>query len=1069
MFKHALFAGVLFALAPLPYAAADASEGATPPNAAPFQWVSIGPTSIAPTNGGYDTTESTGRVSSIVVVPPVSTSSPTAIIAASANGGVWEATTSSAGWNQWTWSPLTDGLRDLAFGAVAVFPSNPQIIYAGTGEDHGSCLDCAVGEDLYKSTDGGTTWVTLTPLPGSAATGMQTSSIVVDPTNSLIVWVGGTLGVYRSVDGGSTWATIATPDVTLQAPIIDLKLDPSDPTVAYFTDRRHIWKYSVATGASVDVSVKVLNFFEQEYPSTTFAISIAIAPRNHSVLYASYAYTGAYNEGCLAGLYRSSDAGATWNPITVQSGNDYLSSAFAYNTGGPGCQGWYDQALAVDPLDADHLVAAGEALADFNLMTPSGFSLTSPVETNLSAVSNVHPDHHALAFDAAGNLYDGNDGGVWMFPHAAFAANSNVAGQNISRGLDVTQFSPGGTWLADGSFFAGSQDNGTEVYSLSSGVWSWRRLAPGDGGYTASDPGNADVLYHEYFWGNMELSTDHGAHWVKVAPPYGNVATVSWVMPFIMDPANPLLMFSGSNVVWRTTTGGLFPNPTSPNWDWLRTAPTGFYKITSIDEKPGEDQLIVGDDSGDFAYTFDHGATPWRGENVNVHGKITVVKLDPYTPGALLVGYRDTTQPFAAHLLRITTAPGGPTVQTAWDSGMNAPVDSLLFGPGVLIAGTDRGIFTRALVGGAWSQQLSTPGAPAIPSVPVVDLKPAANGSAIVALTHGRGAWLSNDPKYLAPNDSTIGFTGFPPSGRLASSPSAVAVGPDGAVWFTEFKPGGSSAIGRTTTGGSTTEFAVPNNGFARWIVAGPDGALWFTDSRANRIGRITTAGVITEYAVPTAGSVPNGIAAGADGALWFTEQSGNQVGRIPTSATPANPGITEFPLPRSQSAPMGITSGPDGALWFAEYNRSSIGRIPTSATTANPSITEYSIPRSGVQEIVAGSDGALWFAELNAGKIGRIPVSATPANPNIKEYALPNAGSNPGPQPWDITTGPDGALWFTELAAGKVGRITTAGIITEYATPGSASPQGIVAGPDGGLWFGASSPRNQLMRLGFP
>ena len=156
-----------------------AAEGDTAPNIAPFQWVSIGPTSIAPTGKDYDVTASTGRISSLALSP---TRWPALVFAASANGGIWKRNLS---YN--AWSPVADAQPDLAFGAIAVAPSDGTVIYAGTGEDR-PCVDCALGEDIYKSINGGGTWTTLTPLPGLGRFGVQTSSMAVDPQDPNKVW-----------------------------------------------------------------------------------------------------------------------------------------------------------------------------------------------------------------------------------------------------------------------------------------------------------------------------------------------------------------------------------------------------------------------------------------------------------------------------------------------------------------------------------------------------------------------------------------------------------------------------------------------------------------------------------------------------------------------------------------------------------------------------------------------------------------------------------------------------------------------------------------------------------------
>lgn len=276
-----------------------------------------------------------------------------------------------------------------------------------------------------------------------------------------------------------------------------------------------------------------------------------------------------------------------------------------------------------------------------------------------------------------------------------------------------------------------------------------------------------------------------------------------------------------------------------------------------------------------------------------------------------------------------------------------------------------------------------------------------------------------------------------------ASRPSAITLGPDGALWFTEF--GGK--IGRITTRGDITEFPIKGGSILHSITTGSDGALWFTEFTSNKIGRIPTTATaenlqLTEFTVPG----PLGITAGPDGALWFTEGGRGKIGRITTAGV-----VTEFTILTEKTGE--ITTGPDGALWLA-YFRAKIGRI-----TSTGAMTEFTIPpeNSSPGGITTGPDGALWFTEPVTGKIERITTDG-----RITEFALPN----PNAQPWGITTGPDGALWFTEascirqpgsrcIVGNKIGRITTTGLITEFAVPSDGSgPHSITTGPDGALWF---------------
>jgi virginiamycin B lyase len=268
---------------------------------------------------------------------------------------------------------------------------------------------------------------------------------------------------------------------------------------------------------------------------------------------------------------------------------------------------------------------------------------------------------------------------------------------------------------------------------------------------------------------------------------------------------------------------------------------------------------------------------------------------------------------------------------------------------------------------------------------------------------------------------------------------SGIAAGPDGAMWFS-----GNGHVGRITTAGVVTLYQVPtSNDVSASIAAGPDGALWFTEYPLNsgapfaKIGRITTSGVITEYPLPDPNSAPSAIVAGSDGALWFIED--RKIGRITTSGT-----ITEFSLPASETSNgvYGIAAGPDGNLWFTEdYGANKIVRMTTSGVFTVYTVANF--VNAGSLGITAGPDGALWFAD-QSGKIGRITTAGT-----ITEYPLPTANDSP----YAIAAGPDGALWFTDLL-GQVGRITTSGTVTSQIASPNGGPGSIAAGSDGAMWF---------------
>ncbi|MEA2165788.1 MAG: virginiamycin lyase [Thermoanaerobaculia bacterium] len=231
-------------------------------------------------------------------------------------------------------------------------------------------------------------------------------------------------------------------------------------------------------------------------------------------------------------------------------------------------------------------------------------------------------------------------------------------------------------------------------------------------------------------------------------------------------------------------------------------------------------------------------------------------------------------------------------------------------------------------------------------------------------------------------------------------------------------------------------------------LTRGPDGNVWFVESVANKIGRITPSGVITEFPLPTASSFPAGIAAGVDGNLWFTEADGNKIGRI----TPAG-AVTEFALHTAAALPGPIVPGGDGALWFAEIQYNNLAWITPFGKLAEFHLSTSSKQAGGIMAVAAGSDQSICFTENHANRIGRISSSG-----QFTEFNLPTANA----QPAGIALGADGNFWFTESKLdgnARIGRITPTGIVTEYPISTAQSTAiAIIAGPDGALWFSWST-----------
>jgi streptogramin lyase len=271
--------------------------------------------------------------------------------------------------------------------------------------------------------------------------------------------------------------------------------------------------------------------------------------------------------------------------------------------------------------------------------------------------------------------------------------------------------------------------------------------------------------------------------------------------------------------------------------------------------------------------------------------------------------------------------------------------------------------------------------------------------------------------------------------------PSQITSGPDGNLWFTSQS---TSTISKVTTSGVIlAEYALPKGSEPYGITTGSNKNLWFTEAGTSKIGEITTSGTITEYVLPS-GSKPKGIASGSNKNLWFTETGTNKIGTVTTSGKE----LKEYTLLTEKSEPTGITAGPaEGELWFTDVASGKIGRITTAGA-----ITEYE-PSGGANgapnAIVTGSDKNLWFTEPRLNEIGKITAAGT-----SKLYSLSFEGYEGEPN--GIAAGSDGNLWFTHGRKGseKLGKITTAGVVTNYEAPDD-SLTGITAGPkEGELWF---------------
>ena len=269
------------------------------------------------------------------------------------------------------------------------------------------------------------------------------------------------------------------------------------------------------------------------------------------------------------------------------------------------------------------------------------------------------------------------------------------------------------------------------------------------------------------------------------------------------------------------------------------------------------------------------------------------------------------------------------------------------------------------------------------------------------------------------------------------AEPFDIAAGPGGSMWFTEFD---ADKIGQISPSGQITEYKVPTPGAGPYQIAeGPGGFMWFTEYNTLKVGRISPSGQVTEISLPRPSLGGTGITRSA--ALWVADPSGS-VDRL----TPAG-AITRTPLPTGHGAPFAITAvGGDSAVVseFTGYFEHS--RLLLRIRPGRPVVPVLTLPSplSDIDALAASPSGAIWFADFGTSQIGELPPGG-----GLRLFGdrTPYSGLS------DITSGPDGAMWYTDQA-GLVGRITTAGAVTQLALPGAGSnPNGIAAGPARTIW----------------
>jgi len=678
----------------------------------------------------------------------------------SAGGGVWKTEDGGIQWRN-----VSDGFFDTgSVGAIAISESAPDVVYVGMGE---TCIrgNASIGDGVYRSDDGGATWRHL----GLEET-LQIARIRVDPRDPDVAYVAAlgnawgpseARGVYRTQDGGLTWKKVLYRDVNSGA--IDLELDPSNPDVLYASLlelRRFPWGFrSAGSGTGLFKSTDGGDTWTEltDRPGLPGGpkgrIGIAVSPANPRRVWAIIdAELG------KKGLFRSDDAGATWTRVNENA--DLLQRP------------WYYDHVFADPADENTVW----------VLNVRAWKSTDGGET-FRVVSTPHPDHHDLWIDPRNpdRMIQGSDGGASVSFDGG-RSWSGLLNQSTAQLYHV---------VADRRtpyrVYAAQQDNTTiSVPSRSDlgriTIEDWYTVGGGEDGYVAVNTADPDIVYAgDHHWVNRY---DHRTGQVRDISPnpethYGwGSADINyrfwWTFPIMTSPHDPHVLYVTSQFVHRSSDEGQTWNVISP--DLTRADPRTLERTPSYDEpETGEywgpitreaygpewyatifafaespmtpGVLWAGSDDGYMHLSRDGGANwtdvtipdlpefalvsiiePSHHDPATAYVAATRYKLSDYTP------YLYRTRDYGWTWTRITTG--------IREDDFTRVIREDPVRPGLLYAGTERGVYVSFDAGDRWSSLRLN-----LPVVPVHDL--ALVDGDLVAATHGRSFWILDHAELL--------------------------------------------------------------------------------------------------------------------------------------------------------------------------------------------------------------------------------------------------------------------------------------------------------------------------------
>ncbi|MDT7539697.1 MAG: hypothetical protein QOI82_3282 [Actinomycetota bacterium] len=685
-----------------------AATAKSDPGLARAAWSLKGPTNIG------------GRVLDVVVDPLRRDS----IYLATASGGVWHSTDGGKRFASAWPTEMTQ-----AVGALAI--SKTGVLWAGTGEaGPGGGSITYGGSGVYRSADGGKHWTAM-GLNGSERIGR----VVIDPRNEKTIWVaangplysgGGVRGLYKTTDGGKQWKLVLKPE-TATAGAVDIALDPRKPDTVYTTTWDRIRypdkRQYTGLGSGAFKSTDGGKTWTRIGGPTLLAnpelgrLGIAVAPSNPNRVY----ILASTEAGLTAGMYRSDDAGATFTP-----GIDtpLVTGGYVY--------AWWFGRVYVDPKNPDHVFATGVNMSE---STDGGVSFGSS--------PGLHSDQHAMAWDpkVPGRVYVGNDGGFYRSDNnGASFKHGEYMPWNQLFSIDVSQQDPR-------KIVGGLQDNGgNRNYKRNEDPSNdgWNDITGGDGTEMTIDPRNDKVVYGCSQYGACAVSTDGGTNMTDFSNSVVGTRK-GWLTPIEFDPGEPHAVYTGSEIVSRSTDDGKSWTPISPdltggpgretnplfrNYGTITTLAVAYADLGTI---------YAGTDDGRVQYTHDAGTT-WTRATGLPSDWVTSVAIDRRNAKTVAFASFSGFRSGKKKSLVYRTADGGKTWKDISGNLPQAPVNDVVPVGDDLLAATDVGVFLSRSVsknhGRSWLKVGS-----GLPNAPVTELRWHAPTSTLFAANFGRGAW----------------------------------------------------------------------------------------------------------------------------------------------------------------------------------------------------------------------------------------------------------------------------------------------------------------------------------------